>query len=218
MTTTQDTPAADVATEPPVPRGYWRKANGALIPETKVRAVDKARHALVYDLAERAKAMRALLVDFKTEVDQQIDAFLTLSAAEYDVTMRGSLGKGNITLTSYDGRYKVVRQVADRMAFDERLQIAKQQMDECARRFTKGGSHNAKAVLEVAFQTDKTGKVSVARILDLCRAKIDDEQWLRAVQIVRDSMQVVSSAQYVRCYEINKDGGYDAIPLDAASS
>lgn len=210
------TMAAEAADPTAVPRGYWKKADGTLTPATKVKAIDKARTALVTDIAERAKAMSNLLMDFKTEIDQQIDAFIAQSAAEYGVTMRGAVGKGNVTLTTFDGRYKIERQMADRVAFDERLQIAKAQMDECMHRWGKGANDNFKAIVNVAFKADKAGRVSVTKVMDLRSAKIDDPQWKMALEIVTASMQTVGSAQYLRFYERNERGGYDPISLNTA--
>lgn len=212
-----ETMAAEAANPIAVPKGYWQKADGTLTPASKVKAIDKARTALVTDIAERAKAMRDLLADFIAEANQEIDAFVAKSAAEYGVTMRGAAGKGNVTLTTFDGRYKLERQIADRIAFDERLQIAKAQMDECVLRWSKGGNNNLKAIVAVAFKPDKAGRVSVGGVLNLRSAKIDDPQWLKALEIVADSMQAVGSAQYLRFYERNERGGYDPISLNAAA-
>lgn len=206
----QDEPA-DV-----VPRGYWKNAGGSLIPVSKIKPVDKARHQLVTDIAERAKAMNAVLGDFKAEVMAELEAFVATSAAEYGVTMRGAVGKGNITLTSFDGRYKVERQVADRIAFDERLQVAKTIIDECVHRWGKGANHNIQALVNHAFRVDKTGNVSVGGVLSLRQVSIQDAQWDLAMQAIADSMQAVSSVQYVRFYERNEAGLYEAISLNTA--
>ena len=38
--------------------------------------------------------------------------------------------KGNVTLTSYDGKYKIQRAIAEYLHFDERLQVAKELIDD----------------------------------------------------------------------------------------
>ena len=158
--TTATTPNPTLATladaADPVPRGYWKNAVGDLIPVTKIKPVDKARDALVKDIAEQAKAMNSLLLDFKTSVMNDIEEFVATSAADYGHQMRGALGKGNITLTSFDGQYKVERQVADRIAFDERLQVAKAIIDECVHRWSKGANHNIQALVDFGYSTIKS--------------------------------------------------------------
>ena len=216
MTTANPTPTATAAADP-VPRGYWKNAVGDLIPLSKIKPVDKARDALVKDIAERAKAMNAMLADFKAEVMREIEAFVASSAADYGHQMRGALGKGNITLTSFDGRYKVERQVADRVAFDERLQVAKTIIDECVHRWAKGANHNIQALVNHAFRVDKAGNVSVGAVLRLRTLQVDDTQWAEAMRAIADSMQAVASVQYVRIYERTDAGAYVAISLNTAT-
>lgn len=215
MTATPNT--TEPAQADAVPRGYWENATGDLIPISKIKPVDKARDALVKDIAERAKAMNAMLLDFKTEVMNEIEGFVATSAAEYGHQMRGALGKGNITLTSFNGRYKVERQVADRIAFDERLQVAKTIIDECVHRWAKGANHNIQALVNHAFRVDKAGNVSVSAVLALRPLKVDDPQWTQAMRAIADSMKTVASMQYVRIYERTENGAYIAISLNSAT-
>jgi len=56
-----------------------------------------------------------------------VGAFIQLSAEKYEVKVGGN--KGNVSLLSFDGRYKIVRQVAENITFDERLQAAKALID-----------------------------------------------------------------------------------------
>ena len=220
MTTTNDTSAPVAApdiTADAIPRGYWRNAAGSLVPVAKIKDIDKARNAVVIPIAMQAKVLSALLAKFKTQVMQAIDDFVAMSAAEYKAPMRGAAGKGNVTLTSFDGAFKIDLQVADRIVFDERLQAAKTLIDACLHRWGKGANDNLKAIVLHAFRVDKTGTVSVARVLNLRQAKIDDPAWSQAMQAIADSMHAVSSVRYVRVYERNPNGGYDAVPLNFAA-
>ncbi len=70
-----------------------------------------------------SKQQQQSLRDFKALVFGDIAAFVQLSAEQYEVNIGGA--KGNLTLFSFDGKYKVVRQCQDSIRFDERLQAAK---------------------------------------------------------------------------------------------
>ena len=221
MTNPLDSPARETAPEvasdtahEAIPRGYWKNAAGSLVPVSKIKDIDKARNAVVIPIATQAKSLSAVLAQFKAQVMRAIDDFVALSAAEYKAPMRGAAGTGNVTLTSYDGAYKVDLQVADRIVFDERLQAAKTLIDACLHRWGKGANDNLKAIVLHAFRVDKTGTVSVGRVLNLRQAKIDDPDWALAMQAIADSMQAVSSVRYVRVYERNANGGYEPIPLN----
>lgn len=212
-TMTQDSPDADV-----VPKGYWRDANGNLVPVSKIKDLDKARDAVVRRLAGAAQEMNQQLYHFKLLAMSELEQFLDLSAAEYNAPMRGAKGKGNITLTSYDGRFKVLRAISEKLVFDERLQVAKAIIDERVHLWSKGANKNIQALVNHAFQTDKAGNVSTSRVLSLRTLKIDDPEWAKAMQAIADSMRASGSKSYVRFYERNEaTGAYEAISLDAAS-
>ena len=197
-----------------IPDGYWQDAAGNLVPEAKIKDIDKLRHETVTELCEKAKAQSAVLTAFKADAMGDVSAFVETSLEQYGVKCGGK--KGNVTLTSFDGRYKVVRQIQDRLAFDERLQAAKELIDECAISWSKGINDNARALINHAFQVDKEGKVSVSRILSLRTLKISDPKWQKAMEAIADSMHSVGSKPYVRFYERNNDGDYEPINLDIA--
>ncbi len=101
--------------------------------------------------------------------------------------------------------------------FDERLQAAKQLIDECIQTWTEGSSDEIKALINDAFQVNKEGKINTARVLGLKRLNINDEKWLRAMQAIADSVQVAGSKPYIRIYErIGDTDQYQPISLDVA--
>lgn len=198
----------------PVPKGYWQAADGSLTPEALVKLIDKDRHQVVTDLCEQAKKVSADLLAYKLSAMQEVQQFVDRSLANYDV--KYGRVKGNVTLVSYDGRFKIVRQMQETIVFDERLQAAKQLIDECVHRWAKGSNANIKALVQGAFQVDKAGLISTGRVLGLRSLEIDDAQWTAAMSAIQDSMQVASTKPYIRFYERNEAGEYVAISLDVA--
>lgn len=202
--------------EDAVPKGYWKNATGALIPQAMVKPIDRERHTAVVGLCDQAKAMAAQLTGFKLEAMRAIEEFVSRSLDAYDVKHGGK--KGNITLLSFDGRYKVVRQMQETIVFDERLQAAKALIDECIQGWSKGSNANIKVLVNDAFQVDSAGKISTGRVLGLRRLSITDETWARAMQAISDSMAVASTKPYVRFYERDeRSGEYMPISLDVAA-
>lgn len=199
-----------------IPAGYWEDANGALIPASKIKPIDKDRHHMVTALVEAAKIEQSRLMAFKTTAMHAVTEFVERSLAAYDVKHGGK--KGNITLVSFDGRYKIVRQMQESITFDERLQAAKALIDECIQGWSKGSNANIKVLVNSAFQVDQQGKISTGRVLGLRRFEIIDEQWQRAMQAIGDSMQVASTKPYIRFYERDSvKGDYLPVSLDVAA-
>lgn len=96
--------------------------------------------------------------------------------------------------------------------------MAKELIDHCIHEWTAGSSSEVQALVEHAFQTDKEGKISTARVLGLRSLNIKSEKWQNAMQAIMDSIQVTGSKSYLRFYERQgEDGPYRQIPLDVAA-
>lgn len=202
-------------TEQTIPAGYWQDAKGCLVPDALVKPIDKARDQLVRELINKSKALNAELAKFKLGAFGDIAAFVDLSTEQYQTSVGGK--KGNLTLYSFDGRYKVQRAIQDRIAFDERLQAARALIDECLADWTAEAGPELQAIVNQAFATDKEGQINTGRVLSLRRLDISDERWLRAMQAIGEAVQVVGSRSYIRVYErIGDSDQYQPISLDIA--
>lgn len=200
----------------PIPEGYMKDTSGRLVPTNLVSDIDKQRDELVQEIVERAYAVNTALESFKDQTTGDIEAFVALSAEKYNAKMGGQ--KGNLTLMSFDGRFKVQRSVSEKIVFDERLQIAKELIDECIHKWAENSGDEIRALIEHAFQTDKQGKINVQRILGLMKLEIKDEGWQAAMEAIKDSIQVAGSKSYIRVYErIDNSDNYRPVALDLAS-
>lgn len=194
---------------------YKQDAKGRLVPLATIKPIDLARDQLVQEIVAKAKALNAALASFKSSVFADIGAFVELSVERYDTRLGGA--KGNVTLVSFDGRFKVLRAIADTLTFDEGLQAAKALIDECVHEWTEGARSEIRALINDAFNVDKEGKISTGRILSLRRLDIQDEKWQRAMSALSDSVRVQCSRSYIRVYErVGDTDQYQAIPLDIA--
>ena len=205
-----------MTTENTIPEGYRKDAKGRLVPESMIKPIDRTRDELVRELARQARIVSDGLSEFKTRVFADINAFVDLSAEQYDVKLGGK--KGNLTLFSFDGAFKVQIAIAEHMVFDERLQAAKHLIDECIIAWSQGSRDEIKVLVQAAFQTDKEGKINTGRVLALRRLDIRDEKWQNAMRAIGESLQVVGSKEYVRFYErIGNSDQYRPISLDVAA-
>lgn len=196
---------------------YWRDAKGNLTPAELVKEIDKARDALVHEWVERGRDLSKAISHFKEGIFGDVQAFIELSAEKYGAKVGGN--KGNVTLFSYDGKYKIQRAINESLQFDERIQAAKVLIDECLNEWSEGSRPELKALIERAFNVDKEGNLNTSRILGLRRVEIQDPRWLRAMQAISESVQVVSSKAYVRLYErVGETDQYVPIALDVAGA
>lgn len=203
-------------TDTTIPPGYWKDASGNLVPDSKVKQIDQLRNQVVYDLCQMAEAESLALGKFKISAMMEVASFCALSLDQYGVKTGGD--KGNITLVSYDGKFKIVRQMQDKITFGEQLMAAKALIDECVHEWAQGANDNIKALVNHAFQTDKEGKINTGRVLSLRRLDIKDAKWQAAMQAIADSMQTASTKPYMRFYKRNETTlEYQPINLDMAA-
>jgi putative sulfate transport protein cysZ len=196
---------------------YWRDAKGNLTPAELVKDIDKARDALVHEWVERGRDLSKAISHFKEGIFGDVQAFIELSAEKYGAKVGGN--KGNVTLFSYDGKYKIQRAINESLQFDERIQAAKVLIDECLNEWSEGSRPELKALIERAFNVDKEGNLNTSRILGLRRVEIQDSRWQNAMQAISESVQVVSSKAYVRLYErVGETDQYVPIALDVAGA
>jgi len=199
-----------------IPDGYMQDQQGKLVPFDMVRPIDIERNDMVLNLVDQAKTKSVELAAFKQNAMNAIEKFVNHSGRKYQVKMGGN--KGNVTLMSYDGRFKIQRAIADHLVFDERLQVAKELIDECINEWTEGSRSEIKVLINDAFQVDKQGRVSTSKILGLRRHDIKHRKWKRAMKAISDSIQVAGSKPYIRIYERMGDTDeYKPIPLDVAA-
>ncbi|MDH3976441.1 MAG: DUF3164 family protein [Deltaproteobacteria bacterium] len=202
-------------TEVVVPEGYMQDSMDRMIPISKVKPIDKARDELVRELVGKALDLEGAITAFRQLVLGEMAAFIEMSAENHGVKMGGD--KGNVTLRTYDGEYKIQRAVAEHMSFDEQLQVAKTLLDECFMEWTEGSCDELKLIVQDVFQTDSEGRLSTTRVLGLSRYNITHEKWQKAMGIIRESLRVDGSKTYVRIYKRRADGKYEHISLDVAA-
>lgn len=198
-----------------IPAGYRKDAKGRLIHEKQIKPIDLARDELVTEIVTKAKELQAVMRKFKTATFGDIAAFVALSGEQYRVQLGGT--KGNVTLVSFDGRYKVLRAIQDRITFDERLQAAKALIDQCLTDWTENARDELRTLINDAFRVDAAGNIRTMEVLRLRRLEIEDERWQRAMTAIGEAVQVESSKSYIRIYERDDETGlYNPIALDLA--
>lgn len=199
-----------------VPEGYMKNASGHLVPLEMVKQQDLLRDELVQDIVGTALRLNEMLREFKLQSMTDIQDLVTIAAEEYDVKMGGR--KGNLSLLSFDGSMKVTRQMADIITFTEELEAAKELVNSCVSRWSEGANPNIRVIIDRAFRTDTKGQIKTSAVLELLRLEIDDEEWTRAMQALRDSIQSAGTSTYIRAYHrVGDSAEWVAIPLDFAA-
>ena len=197
------------------PNGYMKNAQGYLVPVEQVRPSDLMRDTLVNELIAHASILNQQLTDFKRQTLQDVDAYVSLVAEKYGVQLGGK--QGNVSLLSYDGRYKVERIHAKNIVFSPELQAAKALIEQCIMRWSADARSELKALIMQAFKPNSKGELRTGALLGLLRLEIEDEDWQSAMQALKDSIQINGCTTYIRLYErVGMTEQYKLIALDIA--
>lgn len=200
----------------PVPEGYVLNGAGHLVPEHQVREHDKLRDQVARDLAGQALLIRDSLCRFKGQALADIADLIALSAEKYGVKLGGK--KGNVSIVTYDGQFKIERAMADRLTFTEEILAAKELIDQCIRKWSEGADQHLRVLVDRAFRANKQGQIKTGDVLSLLRVEIDDPDWKMAMEALKDSIQVNGTAIYVRVYQrVGDTDRYEPINLNIAA-
>ena len=217
MTATLADAVAAMPPRPEEPAGYRTNARGDLVRLENIRKADLASDAFATHLALKGVLINALLAAFRRESLAAIEQHVIDTGNRYGVDLGGK--KGNVQITTHDGKYRVQRAHKDLTGFTTEVQAAKALIDRCMRRWTAAGNPNAERLIDSYFRTDKRGDLRTAPLLELLRAEISDEpDWQEAMRALRDAIEVTGSAVYVRVYERGPNGKYEPVPLDLANA
>jgi hypothetical protein len=199
-----------------IPEGYLRNAAGHLIPLAQVREHDKLRDDIAFGLAQEAEKLHDQIKAFKCRALNDIADLVSIAAEKYDVKLGGK--KGNVSISTYDGSYKVIRTYAEQLAFTEELEAARELINDCIIRWSEGANDHIKVLVDRAFRTNGKGQLKTAAVLDLLRLEINDEGWKRAMEALKDSIQSVGATAYVRFYKrVGDSDQYRILALDIAA-
>ncbi|WP_029004805.1 DUF3164 family protein [Azorhizobium doebereinerae] len=196
---------------------YMRDGKGHLVPLDLVRPEDVLEDQTVRKIVQYAEDLSAQISRFRGHTFDDVTACVELIAEKYGAK-RGGV-KGNVTLSSYDGCFKVVIQVQDQLTFGPQLRAAKELVDQCISDWSGGAAAELLELVQHAFQVDKEGKINTAALFALRRLKIEREPWPAAMEALGDAIRVIGSKEYCRFYRrADPRGRWEPITIDLASA
>ena len=137
----------------------------------------------------------------------------------------GDIGaKGNFSVSSFDGLINVQIKQSYNIRLDERSERARDMMLAYAESMIGKVQDIAgvdvqfmRRMIESTFKPTSTGQLSVGKVFDLLKYTVNDPNWIKAQNILRDSMESERSKAYLIVAK-KPDRQHDAetIRLDAA--
>lgn len=196
---------------------YMGDGKGGFQPIETIKAQHLLEDEVVRKIMGFTMAASEQVARLKEHTFEDIGDFDALLAQEYGTKVGGK--KGNKTLMTVDGLFKVMVAVQDYMEFGSELTHAKTLVDECLNEWSADANAELRSIVIDAFKTDKAGQINRSQIFMLLRRDITDERWQRAMKAIRDAMRPVSSKTYVRSYKRDShDAPWQAVTVDLAKA
>lgn len=212
MTETADT----IDWTAPIPPGYWRNAKGDLVHERNIRPVDRDMDDVVRRIHGFGEPLSEQMWRFRNHTTIDIMEFLGRTMERYGARVGGR--KGNVQLTTFDGRLRVQLAQADRIEVGPEIEAARALIEACISRWGKGSDKKLRALVDQAFVAGADGSLSATALLRLRRVEIDDGEWRRALDAIADALRPVGRAEYIRLYRrATPDDRWDQVPLHLAT-
>ena len=118
--------------------------------------------------------------------------------------------KGYFSFRSFDGRIVVRLDRARDVVFNEKLDLAKELIDEAVKEIAGDSAGDLRTIVESAFKPrGKNRTLDRQRLSDICRMNVRNKKWLKAVELIKAAAEESARMDYLRVI----DGGA-AIVLD----
>ena len=178
----------------------------------------KARHAYetlrdeaISNMVSYAKNLHDQLAGFKNSSFEMIETLYKMLQEHSD---RHASGKGNVTLDTADGKYRVMFRRSDNTRFDERATQAEAHiLDFIAERWGNRDDADAKFIKRMLER--KNGKLDKNRVLDMIsmRDNYKEEHWQKGIELLQESIVPDTTKFYAEYYYRSEDGEWLPVVL-----
>lgn len=198
------------------PKGYRRNHKGDLVRDNNVSEIDRDMDKVVRRIFGFGTDLSAQMWRFRAHTMDDIAEFCERVVSKYKGKFKGR--KGNLSLTSFDGRLRVQVSVAEQVMVGPEVEAAQTIVEECIEEWSARGNLKLRALVNQAFKPDAAGRLSVSQLLKLRRVQIDDPKWRQVQDAISDSLRPVGKSEYVRLYHrITPEQPWEQVPLHLAT-
>ncbi|MGJ1327614.1 DUF3164 family protein [Sphingobacterium sp. UBA5980] len=197
-TTTLNKPASELTLDEIQALLAQKKDETASEKQKAREAYESLRDENVSALVERAMKLHAELAAFKSKTFEDID---TLYKLLQEHSSRHQNGKGNVTLDTSDGRFRVVFKRSDNTRFDERATQAEAHiLDFVSNRWGNKDDADSKFIKKLLER--KNGKLDKNKVLDMISMKdnYNDPHWQKGIDLLQESIVPDTTRFYVEYY------------------
>jgi len=194
----------------------WYDESGNPIQVNRLSKTEKLMERTSGSLLREAVRLHNDLAKFKAQIHKVCEEVYELYYRERGLEPKG---KGNFTFYNLDRTIKVEVNINETIEFDELgISAAKQLLDEFLSDNITTKDDVIKHLVLDAFTTTR-GKFDRKKIMNLLRyrAKVKDDKFVKALDLLQQSIRKPNSRVYFRIWQREKGGQWENIDLNFSS-
>ncbi len=208
----------DIDWDAPPPRGYRRNTRGDLVREENIRQAARDADEVVRRIHSFGADLSEQIGRFRAHCAADIAGHVLRVAEEYGSKKPGGI-KGNVALSTIDGRLRVVLAQAEFISVGPPILAAQALVEELIDEWAPGSNKNIRALIDQSFRRDATGQVSVYRLLRLRSIELPDPRWREVQRAIGDALQPSGRAEYIRLHRrATPAAPWEQVPLGIATA
>lgn len=201
----------------------WKDETGIEIPSDRIRKSEQLREKKAHDLAKKALAINAQLLEFK-EIIKKACADVD-NAVRKDAKLQEkkvAANKGNFTWFNFDRSIKVEQRSHEQISFDDTyIQLCQEKLNEFLNRSLGTASGNAQLVSQLVKEafTKTRGGLDAKKVMSLLKyeTKIESVLYQEAMNFLKMSISRPDSKTYYAVSIRKEDGEYEVVNLNMSS-
>jgi hypothetical protein len=196
----------------------WFDESGTQVPYSRTTKAERLKERSADSLLKKAFSANKQLKELKKLIKTVSEKVLEETLKEKGVENLKS--KGNYTWHNFNRTIKVEVNINEPISFDDiTITAAKEKFYEFLNKYITSKNMFVKQMILDAFETQRSNKLDVKRVLNLVRYKdsIADPLFTKAVDLINQSVRRPKTKTYYRVWVMNEAGEYDNIDLNLSS-
>jgi hypothetical protein len=176
----------------------WIDKRGNEVHADMVRVDEKLKSEMLSSILTKVFKVKEEKERVLKEINDEIEGYMNLLRDVYRIPTKEN--KGNLTLVNFSGTIKVQKAVSEVIELNEKLILAKENIDAFLKQETTSSSSTIKTLVAKIFEVDKKGSVNTRQILSLRTYDIDNPLWNEAMTLIDEAITITGTKQYIRFY------------------
>ena len=177
----------------------WTDTAGREVPAKYVPKFAKAKDAAARKILDAWRKEEARLKALWKETVAAVEKIHAQARKEEKLEPAAVSDKGYFSFRTFDGRVTVRLDRAREVVFNEKLDLAKELIDEAVEEIAGETAGDLRPLVESAFKPRGTNRtLDRQRLSDICKMNVRNAKWQKAVELIKAAAEESQRMDYLR--------------------